>query len=95
MKYYKNQSNNVFAYEEDGSQDHIIPKEYVAISEEEAYLLANPEPTPEEIQKNKNIEMRRYLDSTDWYVIRHAETGVEIPQDILDARSAARLAIVE
>ena len=30
MKYYKNSSNEIFAYELDGSQDHVIPKEYVA-----------------------------------------------------------------
>ena len=36
MKFYKSQSNEVYAYEEDGSQDHLIPAEYVAIEKEEA-----------------------------------------------------------
>jgi len=36
MKYYKNSSNEIFAYELDGSQDHVIPKEYVAISKAQA-----------------------------------------------------------
>jgi hypothetical protein len=35
-----------------------------------------------------------YLASTDWYVTRFAETSLAIPQDILDARAAARAAIV-
>jgi hypothetical protein len=48
-----------------------------------------------EVVKQKiNEESRSYLSSTDWYVIRQQETGVAIPQDILDARQAAREAIV-
>ena len=54
-----------------------------------------PEPTPEQIQDRKNQEARIYLLTTDWYVVRHAETGEAIPQDILDARQAARDAVVE
>lgn len=41
-----------------------------------------------------NEEARAYLNSTDWYVVRFAETGVPIPQEILDARQAARERIV-
>lgn len=32
MKYYKDIDNNIYAYEFDGSQDHIIPKEYISIT---------------------------------------------------------------
>ena len=35
MKYYKNSSNEIFAYELDGSQDYVIPKDYVAITDSE------------------------------------------------------------
>ena len=48
----------------------------------------------EAAQQQLNQESRSYLSSTDWYVIRQQETGVAIPQDILDARQAAREAIV-
>ena len=41
-----------------------------------------------------NEEARAYLNSTDWYVVRFAETGTPIPQDILDARQVARSRIV-
>ena len=41
-----------------------------------------------------NDEARAYLNSTDWYVVRQAETGTPIPQDILAARQAARSRIV-
>lgn len=36
MKYYKNSTNEIFAYEADGSQDHIIPEEYVPVTKEQA-----------------------------------------------------------
>lgn len=42
-----------------------------------------------------NVDSLVHLAETDWYVTRYAETGVAIPQDILDSRAAARAAIVE
>jgi lipopolysaccharide biosynthesis regulator YciM len=45
-------------------------------------------------QEQINNESREYLKSTDWYVIRQQETSVAIPQDILDARQAARESII-
>lgn len=36
-------------------------------------------------------EARDFLISTDWYIIRQADTGVLCPQEIKDARAAARL----
>jgi hypothetical protein len=45
-------------------------------------------------QDGINSENRAYLASTDWYVVRQQETGETIPQDVLDARQAARDAIV-
>ena len=39
MKLYKSANNEVFAYELDGSQDHLIPQDFVEITEEEANVL--------------------------------------------------------
>ena len=36
MKLYKSPNNEIFAYEIDGSQDHIIPETFIQITEEEA-----------------------------------------------------------
>jgi hypothetical protein len=36
MKHYKSPNNTIYAYELDGSQDHLIPADFVAISNEEA-----------------------------------------------------------
>jgi hypothetical protein len=54
------------------------------------------EPRPEEVpeQEEVNAVSLKYLSDTDWYVTRYAETGATIPQEILDARAAARAAIV-
>lgn len=36
---------------------------------------------------------KEYLNNTDWYIVRQAETGVETPVDILEKRQLAREAI--
>lgn len=46
-------------------------------------------------QERINAEARQYLDSTDWYVTRHRETGVEIPEDVRVARQAARDQVIQ
>jgi hypothetical protein len=48
-----------------------------------------------EKQNKVNIQSREYLASTDWYVIRKSETGVEIPMEISMARADARASIIE
>jgi hypothetical protein len=48
-----------------------------------------------EAHQNKiNAEAYTYLASTDWYVVRHLETGMNIPIDIKEKRKVAREAIV-
>jgi len=61
MKTYKDINNNLWAYELDGSQDHLIPADFIQITEDEAnviraekqaeYEAANPvvEPTKAEL----------------------------------------------
>lgn len=56
-------------------------------------VLADPPAPNPQIQIN--VEALAYLASTDWYVIRKQETGVEIPADILAKRQEARDSIVE
>lgn len=54
-----------------------------------------PPPTPEQMQAAKNAAARKYLTETDWYVIRHAETGEPIPSDVAEKRAEARASVVE
>lgn len=53
-------------------------------------LVAPPEPTEEEKAKQKIEELEGYLTSTDWYAIRFADTGEEIPAEIKTKRQEAR-----
>jgi len=53
-------------------------------------IVRNPEPTTNELNEQRISELEYYLNSTDWYAVRYAETGVEIPVDIKTARQAAR-----
>lgn len=64
---------------------HNLPQEFsheiIDISDE---LLAQ--------QESDNA--LKYLASTDWMVVRKAETGVDYPQEIKDLRAAARLKVL-
>jgi hypothetical protein len=43
MKLYKSPINAIWAYESDGSQDNLIPNNFVAITEEEANIIRKDE----------------------------------------------------
>ena len=51
--------------------------------------------TAEQILDGQNVSKRtealNYLKNTDWYAQRKAETGKEIPTDVLSKRAQARL----
>ena len=38
----------------------------------------------------QHAQARAYLDSTDWLILRLAETGTPIPPDVTEARTKAR-----
>ena len=44
-------------------------------------------------KERSNDEHLKYLRSTDWYVVRKADTGKAIPSDVVTKRQAARDAI--
>lgn len=53
-------------------------------------LVDRPEPSDKEKTRRRISELESYLTSTDWYVIRFADTGEEIPADIKTKRQEAR-----
>ena len=62
MKHYKDANNNIYAYESDGSQDKIIKKSYITITDDEVtalLLITNPPseslPEVDPIDKLKNF----------------------------------------
>lgn len=71
MKYYR-LDNEVYAYEEDGSQDHLIGDK-VLMTAEEVELHVNPPKTEEQIIAEKVIEYKAYLANTDYIVTKIAE----------------------
>lgn len=91
--YYKDPENNLHSIE---STDfaYLLPAGSVQITDEEAAKIAKPKLTKAELQAQKNAESLAYLASTDWYVVRFAESGVAVPADIATKRKEARDAIV-
>lgn len=47
-----------------------------------------------EAQAKVNAEAKTYLASTDWYIVRQAETGIVVPPDVIAGRAEARTKIV-
>ena len=54
-----------------------------------------PQPTQEELLQSELDDLQKYLDSTDWYAIRYADTGETIPEDVKTKRQKARERISE
>lgn len=59
------------------------------------YVVVIEDLTAKLEQDKINAEAKALLDSTDWMVIRQLETGTLVPQDVLDARAAARASIIK
>lgn len=73
MKLFKSPTNDVWAYELDGSQDSLIPEDFISITEEEAIELNRqkliielgeplPPPTKEELMA-KLLEIQAQLEN--------------------------------
>jgi hypothetical protein len=81
--HYKAPDNSLH-YLDDDSFFHLLPAGSVPITDEEAEALR---PVP---QHDPKAEAQAYLNSTDWYVVRFAETGVPVPAEVTQKRAAAR-----
>lgn len=46
MKTYKDTNNNLWAYELDGSQDHLIPADFIQVTEDEANVIRAEQQPP-------------------------------------------------
>ena len=51
------------------------------------------QPSAADLQSQANAKAQAYLVSTDWMVLRQADSGEVMPNNIKDARAAARLEI--
>lgn len=84
MKTYKAPDNSLHCIEPEFA--HLLPEGCVQISDEEAEEIraANqPQPDPK-------AEAHAYLNSTDWMVVRFAEVGTPIPEEVKAKRAECR-----
>lgn len=95
MKTFQKLDGSLWAFEKDGSQDHLIAEDMIALTKYELDAIQNLKPTAKELQEATNRTARDYLRSTDWYVVRFAETGDPVPQEISTKRAEARLSVIE
>ena len=76
----------------DGNIEYELIKQWLSEGN-----IPEPEFTEEELAKqelDKQIsEAKQYLASTDWYIIRYADSGKEVPSDIKIKREEARISI--
>ena len=70
----------------DGNKPVIIPKEGGKLATE-SYVDSKEVPIATTAKKQ---EARWYLNSTDWYYARKAETGGEVPTEVVTKRLEAR-----
>ena len=87
--YYKNKENKPY-YEP--SQSVIRRDELVEISKKEfeQIIVQINTPSPEQILEQQIAEASQYLQATDWYYARKAETGEEVPEEVVQKRVQAR-----
>ena len=87
MKYYKDINNNIFAYELDGSQDHLI-KGKIAITQADVDTInAQKQVELEATDEYKVNQAKSYLTSTDYKVLPDYDGDTT---GILEARAEAR-----
>lgn len=74
-------------YDIEEDTDHTID-DYVQVNGE--YVLKTSDEAIEQKKAERIAELQNRLSATDWYAVRFAETGVEIPDEIKVERQAAR-----
>ena len=92
MRYYKDTNDRVFAYELDGSQDHLITSDMVEITLDDVKSLqVAREDIRKETTEYKVAEAKAYLSKTDYKVLPYYELKAdEVLDDIVTARAFAR-----
>lgn len=83
MPNYKAPDNSVH-FLDDTAFEYLLPAGSVPITDEEAEALRPPPVI------DPKSEAQAYLNATDWYVVRFAETGVAVPEEVTAKRAEAR-----
>ena len=102
LEQYKNETRVIqeAVYEDEFVDDINVGRKLVSAEITELVRPYTPiEVTDEMIQveldklgyvPKEKVEAQKYLNDTDWMVVRYAEQGVEIPQEIKDKRQECR-----
>jgi hypothetical protein len=80
-------------FDEEGVKTSEAVFESVTVENPMGYEISEQE-VADQTQEEINIEALAFLASTDWYVVRLIETGVDIPQSIRTERAIARSRVV-
>lgn len=67
--------------------EHTV-SDYMQVNGE--YVLESSAEAIEQKKSERIAELQNYLNATDWYAVRFAEMGVEIPDEVKAKRQAAR-----
>lgn len=62
MKHYKTPDQSIWAFEPDGSQDHLITPDMTPVSDAALFALRNPPKTPEQIVAEFTAAIQQRLD---------------------------------
>lgn len=90
-KTYIEQSTQFKDVAEDLGLDLETEEEIVYGYDGKQYIKGQEPTIPKEVINEQRIEeLQEYLNSTDWYVARYSETGVEIPEEVKQKRQEAR-----
>ena len=94
MKHYKDEQNNIYAYEADGSQDAYIKPNLVLLSDAE--LIELRQPTQQQIAEAEKAQALAELTALDLASIRalreYVASKADAPKFIKDKEAAAILA---
>jgi len=88
MKYYKDSDNQTYVYQDDGSEDHLIPSGQIKITEEEANTLADQEFNAHPYSEKRKVtykSIEEQLDMQYWDKVN----GTNLWQEHIDAVKAA------
>ena len=76
----------------DGNREYELIKQWLSEGNTPEPEFTEEELAKQELDKQIN-EAKAYLISTDWYIIRYADSGKEVPTDIKIKRKEARISI--
>ncbi|MDD5359995.1 MAG: hypothetical protein PHI02_06980 [Sulfurovaceae bacterium] len=96
MNYYKTNTNDIYAYNEDTNKDFLASKikelGLVKITEDEAKVILNPPLTAEQLREREIETAQQYLRDTDFYmtVDKYATLDEDRKQELTRLRQEAR-----